>query len=124
MKRSERSGTAGGGDDEGLARTVLADFRQGWVSQWRTGRAQTGRRFLEACALQDCDRVAFRPPGPGPSDLLGRPREDEGGRAAAPPTDVTRSLPVPDETLRALALWTRYRLACQELLGGGRTGDA
>ena len=83
-------------------------------------RALVDRRFLEACALQDTDtdQMAWRPVEDiddlimGEPDLVPRPRMD-GPRVQRLPT----------EARRALALWTRYSLACLELLDR-RTGDA
>jgi hypothetical protein len=130
MKRRERRKTKVGGDDEDderLAREVLAEFRQGWVAQRQTMRARTDSKLLEACAFQDTDWVAFRPSMPSLTDLICRTGGDlpsrAGGDEATAMLECDRDR-LPGETLKALALWTRYRLACLELMGGGRTGDA
>jgi hypothetical protein len=129
-KRRERRKTEVDEDDERLARAVLAEFRQGWVAQRKTMRARADRKLLEACAFQDSDRMAFRPPTTMPSltDLLCNTGGDNPSRAGGGRSpellENTEPANLPGEARKALALWTRYRLACLELMGGGRTGDA
>jgi hypothetical protein len=97
MRRRERRQVEVGADDERLAREVLASVRRAWRAD--TARALTDRRLLEACSLPDNEPVAFEPVS-----------LNEDG--------------IPEEARRALALWTRYRIVCLELLGSGRTGEA
>jgi hypothetical protein len=128
-KRREKRKAEVDEDDERLARAVLAEFRQGWVAQRQTMRARLDRKLLEVCALQDTDRMAFRPTVPSLTDLLcgaGGDHPARAGAAADLPDLLENTEPanLPGETRKALALWTRYRLACLELMGGGRTGDA
>jgi hypothetical protein len=106
-------------DDEELACAALAELRDGWQAERRTMRAWAARRSLEACTLDDSDRVAFRPTGPDLIDLL---MSDE-PVGSAEPRDLGTS-DAPREVRRALALWTRYSLAVMELGGGRRSGDA
>jgi hypothetical protein len=130
MKRRERRKAEVDEDDERLAREVLAEFRQGWVAQRQTARAQMqmDRKLLEVCALQDNERMAFRPVMPSLTELLCKAGGDHppraGGRDGFDLLESTEPENLPGETRKALALWTRYRLACLELMGGGRTGDA
>jgi hypothetical protein len=97
MRRPNRTRNEVEEDDERLAREVLASVRRAWRAD--SARASIDRKLIEACALSECDPVAFRPSG----------YEDEG---------------IPEETRRALALWTRYRIVCLELLGPDRGGSA
>jgi hypothetical protein len=127
MRRREKRKADVDEDDERLAREVLAEFRQGWVAQRQTLRARIDRKLLEACALQDTDRVAFRPTLPSLTDLLCKAGGDRPARSSVSDSDLfdaSEPARLPGETRKALALWTRYRLACMELMGGGRTGDA
>jgi hypothetical protein len=122
MKRRGRDRAVEDEDDERLACAALAELREGWQAERRTMRAWAARRSLEACALDDDDQMAWRPSGPDLVDLL-MADEPVGSATPAQLRDATSDLP--RETRRALALWTRYSLACLELGGGGRrTGDA
>jgi hypothetical protein len=121
MKRRGRDRAVEDEDDERLACAALAELREGWQAERRTMRAWAARS-LEACAFDDTDRVAWRPSGPDLVDLL---MADDPIGTAAPHELLDASSDLPRETRRALALWTRYSLACLELGGGGRrTGDA
>jgi hypothetical protein len=87
-------------DDERLARDLLASVRRTWrADSARASQRSIDRKLIEACALSDTEPVAFRPSG-----------FEEGT--------------IPEEARRALALWTRYRIVCLELLGSDRTGQA
>lgn len=99
MKSGGRGKTEADEDDQWLVREILAAHRQGPVARRQTARARIDRKRLEVWAEQDDERMAFRPESTEPHDL-------------------------PRETQKALALWTRYRLACLEITGGGRTGGA
>src|SRR3954453_20774474 len=83
MRKREKRKAEVDEDDERLARAVLAEFRQGWVAQRQTMRARLDRKLLEVCALQDTDRMAFRPSVPSLTDLLCRPGGDHPARAGA-----------------------------------------
>jgi hypothetical protein len=126
MRRREKRKASVDEDDERLARAVLAEFRQGWVAQRKTVRAQMDRKLLEVCALQDTDRLAYRPVMPSLTELLCRVGGDRrrAGASDDGPLEDPEPYTLPGETRKALALWTRYRLACLEIMGGGRTGDA
>jgi hypothetical protein len=127
MRKRERRKAEVDEDDERLARAVLAEFRQGWAAQRQTMRAQRDRKLLEVCALEDTDRMAFRPTLPSLTDLLcgsGRDHPTGAGRDDADWLAITGPRSLPLDTRRALALWTRYRLACLELMGDRHTGDA
>jgi hypothetical protein len=124
-KRREKRKAVVDEEDERLARAVLAEFRQGWVTQRQTMRARLDRKLLEVCT----DRMAFRPAVPSLADLICRTDGDPPARAGAVDgspelLENTEPANLPGETRKALALWTRYRLACLELMEGGRTGDA
>jgi hypothetical protein len=103
MRRSNGNRDGVEKDDERLARDLLASVRRTWRTD--TARASqraprsTDRNLIEACALSDKEPVAFRPNGFEESTM-------------------------PAEARRALALWTRYRIVCLELLGSERTGQA
>jgi hypothetical protein len=97
MRRPNRTRDEVEEDDERLAREVLAAVRRAWRAD--SARASIDRKLIEACALNDSDPVAFRPSGDQADDI-------------------------PEETRRALALWTRYRIVCLELLGPDRGGRA
>ena len=121
MKRRGRIHVSAEEDDERLACAALAQLREGWQAERRTMRAWADRRTLEACALEDGDRMAWRPSGPDLVDLL--MADDPVGRGV-PHDAVDGAAELPGDTRRALALWTRYSLACLELGGLRRTGDA
>jgi hypothetical protein len=121
MKRRGRDRAAENEADEQLACAALAELRDGWQAEKRTMRAWAARRSLEACALDASDRMAWRPSGPDLVDIL---MADEPIESATPEL-VLEAAQARDDARRAMALWTRYSLACMELGGGGRrTGDA
>ena len=126
MKRTGRR-KADDEDDECSVREILAELREGAVARRQNTRARIDRKRLEVWAAQDDEPMAFRPVLPGLTDLMRKagandlPRAGEGGLELLESTEPQK---LPRETQKALALWTRYRLACLELTGGGRTGGA
>jgi len=125
MKGTGRRKTQDGEDDEWLVREILAERRQRPVAQRQIARAGIDRKRLEVWAERDDERMAFRPVLPASTDPMRNDRSPRaGGEGGLELLESTEPRNLPRETQKALALWTRYRLACLELTGGGRTGGA
>jgi hypothetical protein len=127
MKGTRRKRIQAGDDDEWLMREILAERRQAWAARRQTA-GPVDRKRLEVWALQDDERMAFRPIIPGFTEPSSKAAGDDsprtGGQRGLELLESTEPQTLPRETRKALALWTRYRLACLELTGRGRTGEA